>query len=249
MKTLTVKKLIIPAVIATLAVGCAELQKPQSLLDAEKAYSVAANDPSVQKYAADELNKANKTLLSADIAETKEDMTSLAYIANAEVETAISKTAAEQSRLNSIDLLAQKDQLITASINEKKDAAQSKLLAMEASEAEREILLAFGKIEFVSGTANLVPGASQGIDLLANYMSKYPNKTVTLSGHTDNTGSAELNRNLSQKRADYIRDVLISKGISPERITAIGYGESQPIASNNSNAGRQKNRRIDISFD
>jgi hypothetical protein len=113
----------------------------------------------VQKYAADELTKANKTLQSALIAETKEDMASLAYIGNVQVKTAINNSAAEQSRLNSIDLLAQKEQLVAASINEKKDAAQTKLQAMEGLEAEREILLAFGKIEFVSGTANLVPGA------------------------------------------------------------------------------------------
>ena len=256
MKTLTVKKLIIPAVIATLAVGCAELQKPQSLLDAEKAYSSAANDPVVQKYAADKLTTANKTLMSAGTAESADDMLSLAYIGNAQVESAVSSAAAQQSRQNSIDLLTQKDELITASINAKKDvanqekeAAQQRLLEMQANEAEREILLAFGKIEFVSGTANLVPGASQGIDLLAGYMNKYPNKTVALSGHTDSSGSAKLNKDLSQQRADFIRDVLISKGISPERIIAIGYGESQPVASNSSRSGRQKNRRIDIRFD
>jgi outer membrane protein OmpA-like peptidoglycan-associated protein len=175
----------------------------------------------VQKYAADELTKANKTLQSALIAETKEDMASLAYIGNVQVKTAINNSAAEQSRLNSIDLLAQKEQLVAASINEKKDAAQTKLQAMEGLEAEREILLAFGKIEFVSGTANLVPGASQGIDLLAVYMSKYPNKKITLSGHTDNTGSTKSNKKLSQQRADYIRDVLVSKGSTLEKYLCI----------------------------
>ena len=243
------KKLIIPAAIALLAVGCAELQKPQTLLDAENAYSVAAKKPDVQKYAADKLTTANATLQKAALAETEEDMSSLAFIGNAQVDTAINTAEAEQSRQKSLDLLTEKDQLITASINDKKNAAQNKLLAMEAAEAEREILLAFGKIEFVSGTANLVPGAAQGIDLLANYMNKYPNKSVALAGNTDSSGSAELNKNLSQLRADYIRDVLISKGISPDRITAIGYGESQPIASNQTIAGRQKNRRIEISFD
>jgi len=256
MKTLTVKKLIIPAIIATLAVGCAELQKPQSLLDAEQAYSVAANDPSVQKYAADKLAEANETLLSAVTAESAEDMASLAYIGNIQVESAVNAAAAEQSRQNTGNLIAQKEQLVTVADSAKEEAAklqsdavQQRLLDMEASEAEREILLAFGNIEFVSGTANLVPGASQGIDLLADYMRKYPDKTVTLSGHTDSSGSAELNKNLSQQRADFIRDVLISKGTSPERISAIGYGESQPIASNATTVGRQKNRRIDISFD
>jgi len=93
-----------------------------------------------------------------------------------------------------------------------------------------------------------VPGASMGIDLLANYMGKYPDKKVTLEGHTDNTGTAELNKKLSQQRADFIRGVLISKGVAADRITAIGYGQSQPVASNSSASGRQKNRRIDIKF-
>lgn len=256
MKTLTVKKLLIPAIIATLATGCAELEKTQSLLDAEQAYSAAANNPDVQKYAADKLTVANKTLLSAVAAESAEDMASLAYIGNAQVEEAVNTAAADQARQSAKDILSQKEQLITASMdakneaaNQQKDAVQQRLLEMEANEAEREILLAFGEIEFVSGTANLVPGASQGTDMLANYMTRYPNKTVFLAGHTDSSGSAELNKNLSQQRADFIRDVLISKGISPERISAIGYGESQPVASNATSVGRQKNRRIDIRFD
>ena len=248
MNTLTVKKLLIPAVIATLAVGCAELQKPKSLLDAQQAYKAAASNPAIQRYAADELTKANKTLLNAVAAESIEDMTSLAYIANAQVDTAVSIAAAGQSSQNSIDIMSQKEQLISDKLNLKKDTAQKQLLEMQLTEAEREILLAFGKIEFVTGTADLVPGASSGIDLLATYMGKYPDKKVTLEGHTDSTGSAELNKNLSQQRADYIRKVLISKGVAADRITAIGYGQSQPVASNSSQSGRQKNRRIDISF-
>ena len=248
MKTLTVKKLLIPAAIATLAIGCAELQKPQSLLDAEQAYKVASSNPTVQKYAADELTKANKTLATAAASESEDEMDSLAFIANAEVETAVNIAAAEQSGQNSIDLMTKKEALIMTSINAKKDTAQNKLRKMELSQAERDILLAFGDIEFVVGTADLVPGASIGIDLLATYMQKNPGKTVTLEGHTDNTGSAQLNKDLSQQRADFIRSVLVSKGVAEDRITAIGYGQSQPIESNDSQAGRQKNRRIDIQF-
>lgn len=248
MNTLTVKKLLIPAVIATLAVGCAELQKPKSLLDAQQAYKAAASNPAIQRYAADELTKANKTLLNAAAAESIEDMTSLAYIGNAQVDTAVSIAAAGQSSQNSIDIMSQKEQLISDSLNLKKNTAQDKLQELQLTEAEREIILAFGKIEFVTGKVDLVPGASTGIDLLATYMEKYPDKKVTLEGHIDSTGRAELNKNLSQERADFIRGVLISKGVAADRITAIGYGQSQPIASNSSASGRQKNRRIDISF-
>jgi hypothetical protein len=62
-------------------------------------------------------------------------------------------------------------------------------------------------------------------------MGKYPDKKVTLEGHTDSTGSAELNKKLSQQRADFIRGVLISKGVAADRITAIGYGQSQLLCT------------------
>ncbi len=248
MKTLTVKKLIIPAVVAALMTGCAGLEKPKALLDAEKAYDVAAKSPSVQKYASSELSKASATLVSAATAESAEDMASLAYIGNTQIETAIQSAAAQQANQNSKDLLAQKDELIAASNTAKKEHAQQQLVALQARETERGILSAFKQIEFVTGTADLVPGATRGIDTLANYMSKYPTKTVAIEGHTDSSGSAKLNKKLSQERADFIRDVLISKGIAADRITSIGYGQSQPVAANTSAAGRQKNRRIELNF-
>lgn len=259
MKTLKVKKIFLLSAIALLATGCAGLQKPQSLLDAEKEYSNAANDPVVQKYSAKGLEKANKTLLKAASSECMNDMVSLAYIAEAEVKTAVSSAAAEQSMAISKDIVTQKESLIMASIKakseteqkqlqEKKNKAEIELQALQASEAEREILLAFGTIEFVSGTADLVPGASVGIDMLAKYMTKYPEKRVSVAGHTDSSGKSEFNQKLSQKRAYFIRDVLVSKGVSVGRISAIGYGQSQPIAVNTTVAGRQKNRRIDIKF-
>jgi len=255
MKKLTVKTLLIPATLVTLASGCAELQKPQSLIDAAKAYSKAASSASVLKYATPELNTANKTLMSATASENKEDMASLAYIANTQVETAVFKAKAQQAHQNTKDLMAQKEQLILSTVDAKKASAQQQLatmqqrvVSMEESKAEQEILLAFGKIEFITGTADLVPGAVSGIELLAEYMTTHPTKTIALSGHTDSSGSAERNMELSQQRADFIRDVLVSKGVSAKRISAIGYGQSQPAVSNATRAGRQQNRRIEIKF-
>jgi hypothetical protein len=141
MNTLTVKKLLIPAVIATLAVGCAEMQPPKSLLDAQQSYKAAASNPAIQRYASDELTTANKTLLDAVAAESIEEMTSLAYIANAQVKTATSIAAAGQSSQNSTDLMSKKEQLISDSLNLKKNTAQYKLLELQLSEAEREVFL------------------------------------------------------------------------------------------------------------
>jgi len=248
MKKLTVKKLVTPILIATLAVGCAELQKPQSFLDAEEAYQTAANDPIIQKYSADQLKKANETLLTSATATSEEDLTSIAYISSTQINTAKHLASAEQAMQNSKDLLVKQEQSTAAAVIAEQDKAQQQLLAMQASDAEREILLAFGKIEFVTGTSDLVPGAATGIDMLASYMSKFQEKEVTIAGHTDNSGNAELNQDLSQQRADFIRNVLVTKGVDESRITTLGYGQSQPIAENTTRDGRQKNRRIEITF-
>jgi len=84
--------------------------------------------------------------------------------------------------------------------------------------------------------------------MLAGYMSKFQEKEVTIAGHTDSSGNAKLNKKLSQQRADFIRNVLVTKDVAENRITALGYGQSQPIAENTTRAGRQKNRRIEITF-
>ena len=248
MKKLTVKKLVTPVLIATLAVGCAELQKPQSLLDAEKAYQTAANDPIIQKYSADQLANANKTLLTSATATSEEDLASIAYISSTQINTAKHLASAEQAMQNSKDLLIKQEQSTAAAVIAEQDQAQQQLLAMQANEAEREILLAFGKIEFVTGTSDLVPGAATGINMLAGYMSKFKAKEVTIAGHTDNSGSDTLNQDLSQQRADFIRNLLVTKGVAESRITTLGYGQSQPIAENTTRDGRQKNRRIEITF-
>jgi len=248
MKKLTVKKLVTPILIATLAVGCAELQKPQSFLDAEEAYQTAANDPVIQKYSADQLEKANKTLLTSATATSEEDLASIAYISSTQINTAKHLASAEQATQNSKDLLIKQEQSTAAAVIAEQDQAQQQLLAMQANEAEREILLAFGKIEFVTGTSDLVPGAAAGIDMLAGYMSKFKAKEVTIAGHTDSSGSDTLNQDLSQQRADFIRNILVTKGVAENRITALGYGQSQPISENTTRAGRQKNRRIEIAF-
>ena len=83
------------------------------------------------------------------------------------------------------------------------------------------------------------------ISELAAFMTKYPNTIVTIEGHTDSRASDSYNQALSQRRVDAVKQVLIAQfSVMPERLTAIGYGESQPRASNDNAAGRQLNRRV-----
>lgn len=81
---------------------------------------------------------------------------------------------------------------------------------------------------------------------VAQSLQKYPNSTVEVVGHTDNTGTAAYNQDLSQRRAQAVSSVLIANGVSGGRIRAYGRGEDQPIASNQTSSGRAQNRRVDI---
>ena len=92
-----------------------------------------------------------------------------------------------------------------------------------------------------------VSSVSRGeLGIVAQSLNKYPNTTVNVIGHTDNTGEAAYNLDLSQRRAQAVSSVMINGGVSPSRIRAIGRGEDQPIASNLNAQGRQANRRVEI---
>jgi len=92
----------------------------------------------------------------------------------------------------------------------------------------------------------LKPGAVTNLRQVADVMNKYPQTNITISGHTDSTGSAQHNQQLSEGRARSVANYLQSQGVSPSRISAIGYGASMPVAGNDTPSGRQANRRVEI---
>ncbi len=101
-------------------------------------------------------------------------------------------------------------------------------------------------IFFDIGKSTLRPESNSELDRLVQLMKDVPSLKVEISGHTDNTGSASLNNNLSQDRAEAVVNYLIGKGISKSRLTAKGYGSTRPVASNNTAKGRQENRRTEF---
>jgi len=92
---------------------------------------------------------------------------------------------------------------------------------------------------------------SQGdIRSLADFMKQYPQTSTVVEGHTDSVGSDAYNQNLSERRANAVRDVLVNQhGIDSGRVSAVGYGESRPIADNDSDAGRALNRRVEAAVE
>ncbi|MFV0491790.1 MAG: OmpA family protein [Pseudorhodobacter sp.] len=101
-------------------------------------------------------------------------------------------------------------------------------------------------ILFATDSAALRSDLTAELSAVARSLLNYPNTTVQVVGHTDNTGSASYNRDLSQRRANSVASVLMNNGVPGGRIQAYGRGEDQPIASNLSDAGRAQNRRVEI---
>ena len=101
-------------------------------------------------------------------------------------------------------------------------------------------------VNFDTGTAVLRHESALRLDLVVDFMKRRKSAAVEISGHTDNVGNAKTNKTLSLKRAQACRDYLTSKGIEGSRITAVGHGDERPVAPNDSDEGRQKNRRIEV---
>lgn len=97
-------------------------------------------------------------------------------------------------------------------------------------------------------SAALKPGAYPEIQRVAEVLNQYPQTRITVAGHTDSTGSEEYNQQLSERRAQNVKDALIQSGVQASRITTVGYGETQPVASNYTPEGRQLNRRVVVTI-
>ena len=101
-------------------------------------------------------------------------------------------------------------------------------------------------IEFETGKSTIKKKSFPLLDKIANIFIENANYVIEVQGHTDNTGKAEVNRKLSQQRADAVKNYLAKKGVEASRMTAVGYGPDVPIADNKTSAGRQKNRRVEF---
>ena len=127
---------------------------------------------------------------------------------------------------------------------------QQALAQSQAAQISREgNLLAItlkGDVTFDTNSTTVRPGLYNEIDRIAQVMVQYPETQILVQGHTDSTGSEVYNQTLSERRAESVKSLLIQRRVSPYRITSMGYGETQPVATNATPEGRRMNRRVEI---
>ncbi len=123
---------------------------------------------------------------------------------------------------------------------------EMQLKALQAKKTERGMVITLGDVLFNVNKADLSAGGINNVNKLADFLKKYPQRKVMIEGHTDSRGTDEYNQALSERRAESVHKALSDMGISSDRVMTRGYGESSPVASNDTVAGRQLNRRVEI---
>jgi len=106
-----------------------------------------------------------------------------------------------------------------------------------------------GSITFSSGSDALNPSFHKPLDGVVKVLAEYKSTLVTVSGHTDSSGSSDSNQQLSERRAASVATYLAEKGVQKERLAAIGYGETHPVADNKTSEGRASNRRVELALE
>jgi outer membrane protein OmpA-like peptidoglycan-associated protein len=134
----------------------------------------------------------------------------------------------------------------TANAEEQSAELLRQLDTLQAKMTDRGLVVTLGDVLFASGRAELRSSTNSHLDKLVAFLGKYPERSVTIEGHTDSVGSSQYNQDLSLRRANAVGAYLTSQGVVPGRIRTLGKGEAEPVAGNDSADGRQQNRRVEV---
>jgi outer membrane protein OmpA-like peptidoglycan-associated protein len=164
--------------------------------------------------------------------------------AQAEAEQAARDRAAAQAD-------AEKARQAAAQAEAEKAQLRAQLLAqlnsiLQTRDSARGLIVNMSDVLFDFGSYTLKPGAREKLAKISGIVLAHPGLTLQIEGHTDSVGSDEFNRQLSERRADSVRDFLAEQGVPASAITARGFGKTQPVASNDTPEGRQRNRRVEL---
>ena len=257
-------KLLAAMAIAMTFAGCASTPTTNPALDSARAAVRSAEaDPNVGLYAALDLQTAKGELQEAESAARKHDDAEIdqpAYLAaqtarlaqlKASAKADDARVAAGQTERDRIQLSARTAEVDSAKLardqaNQKASALQAEVDALNAKPTDRGLVLTLGDVLFDTGNANLNPGASRNLDQLVQFLTDHEDRRVEIDGYTDSVGTDSFNLDLSQRRADTVKAVLVSRGIDSSRIVSRGYGKEFGVASNSEASGRQLNRRVEI---
>ena len=167
-----------------------------------------------------------------------------AALAQADAERREAAMARERAEAERRDAMLARQQAEAA--RAELQAMQAMIDDLQARQTERGLVVTLGDVLFETDRAELKAGAKRNLDKLVAALREHDETTVAIEGHTDSTGSDSYNLDLSQRRAQSVFSYLTGQGIDRARLSTAGMGEGYPVASNDTSAGRQQNRRVEI---
>jgi outer membrane protein OmpA-like peptidoglycan-associated protein len=257
----TIKPKLMLGVFALSA--CAHQQTKE--IQAARAAYEAAEQSDASEHASAELREARFTIARAERFEQEhpgsDQARDQAYIAMRKAEWA--RVRGETQRMtHDVAMQTQQETIALAEANKRMREAQNlagaeqqktaealaKLSQLEkvTNTARGQVITLSRGVLFQSGKSELLPGASERLDRVADALNAIPDRKLMIEGHTDSQGKEEFNKDLSERRAQTVREYLVSRGISPDRVQITGMGENRPVADNRSPEGRAMNRRVEI---
>jgi len=163
--------------------------------------------------------------------------------AQRQAELAQQQASSVQAQAQAAQQLAQQ-QALAADANAR--VVQQQLIELAAQPTDRGLVVTLNDLLFDSGRAQLQPGGVRAVRKVADFLNAYPERTVAIEGFADSAGTAYVNQQLSERRAQAVQLALIDMGVDPRRIVVRGYGDAYPVASNATPVGRQMNRRVEV---
>jgi outer membrane protein OmpA-like peptidoglycan-associated protein len=254
--------LIAAAVASVLLAACAAAPvKPEGAAAARSKLTQLQSDPNLAGRAPQAVEEADAAVQAAEQPQADQELAAYRVyvadrkveIARAQAETSLaeSQRAAlsaqrEGSRLAARTLEADAAHIAAANSAQQAAELQRQIDALQAKPTDRGLIVTLSDVLFDSGRAGLKAGATSNLNKLVVFLNEYPDRTVVIEGYTDNVGSEDYNQGLSERRADSVKSYLAEQGIGSARLSALGKGESDPVAGNESAAGRQQNRRVEV---
>ena len=208
-----------------------------SRLQAEQARREAERALMISQATAEEAERARQ-----DAARAREEGEVSAQQAQQARQEAEQARRLAETRASEADLARREAELAS----QQADTLRRQLENLQLRQTESGVVVTLGDVLFATGQAELVPGARASIEEVVDLLQGDPTKAIRIEGHTDSTGSAAANLALSERRAQSVRDALVELGVDPGRLTVLGLGEDFPIASNDTDEGRARNRRVDV---
>jgi len=230
--------------------------------------AVARAEPGVAEYGAVYLDRASDRIAKLDkkldndksgqaeavageinaLIETARTRARIAML-KADVERAKAQAAAQTNeKVADAQATAASAQADAAAARAEADRLKAKMRDYQLKQTQFGATLVLQDVVFETGKADLKAGSAQRLQPLAQYLQANPAVKVRIDGHTDSQGADAYNQQLSQARAEAVRTALAGMGVASDRITAVGHGETQPVADNKIAAGRQQNRRVEVTL-